>query len=35
MPGRDYRYIEINRELRKLHPNGLSEVIDGLPSYRQ
>ncbi len=29
-PDRDYRYVEINRELRKLHPGVLREVIDGL-----
>ncbi|MDX3809866.1 MAG: recombinase family protein, partial [Bosea sp. (in: a-proteobacteria)] len=29
-PDRDYRYVEINRELRKLHPDILREVIDGL-----
>lgn len=29
-PDRDYRYIEINRELRKLHPELLREVINGL-----
>ncbi len=29
-PERDYRYVEINRELRKLHPAILREVIDGL-----
>ncbi len=29
-PGRDYRYMKINRELRKLHPDVLREVIDGL-----
>lgn len=29
-PERDYRYVEINRELRKLHPTILSEVLDGL-----
>lgn len=29
-PERDYRYIEINRELRKLHPEILREVVDGL-----
>ncbi len=30
MPDRDYRYIEINRELRLLHPDILREVLDGL-----
>lgn len=29
-PERDYRYVEINRELRRLHPGILSEVIGGL-----
>lgn len=29
-PERDYRYVEINRELRRLHPGILSEVISGL-----
>lgn len=29
-PDRDYRYVEINRELRKLHPGVLREVLDGL-----
>ena len=29
-PDRDYRYVEINRELRKLHPEVLREVLDGL-----
>lgn len=29
-PKRDYRYIEINRELRKLYPDVVREVIDGL-----
>lgn len=29
-PDRDYRYVEINRELRKLHPGILSELLDGL-----
>lgn len=29
-PDRDYRYVEINRELRKLHPEILREVLDGL-----
>jgi hypothetical protein len=31
-PDRDYRYIEINRELRKLHPHVLDDVLDGLKS---
>ncbi len=29
-PDRDYRYVEINRELRKLHPDIVREVLDGL-----
>ncbi|MUZ65617.1 recombinase family protein [Agrobacterium vitis] len=29
-PDRDYRYVEVNRELRKLHPGVLREVLDGL-----
>lgn len=29
-PDRDYRYVEINRELRKLHPDILRDVLDGL-----
>lgn len=29
-PDRDYRYVEINRELRKLHPDILRELLDGL-----
>ncbi len=29
-PDRDYRYVEINRELRRLHPGILREVLDGL-----
>jgi hypothetical protein len=28
-PDRDYRYVEINRELRKLHPEIFREVLDG------
>lgn len=31
-PDRDYRYIEINRSLRLLHPDVLQEVLDGLRS---
>lgn len=31
-PDRNYRYIETNRELRKMHPAILREVIDGLCS---
>lgn len=29
-PDRDYRYVEINRELRELHPDILRKVLDGL-----
>lgn len=29
-PDRDYRYVATNRELRKLHPGVLSEVLDSL-----
>ncbi|APT32987.1 hypothetical protein MCBMB27_03696 [Methylobacterium phyllosphaerae] len=29
-PGRDYRYLEINRRLRDLHPGVVDEVIAGL-----
>lgn len=29
-PDRDYSYVEINRELRRLHPDILREVLDGL-----
>ncbi|WP_454859316.1 recombinase family protein [Rhizobium binxianense] len=29
-PDRDYRYVEINRELRKFHPEALSEVMGAL-----
>lgn len=29
-PDRDYRYVEINRKLRKLHPDILREVLAGL-----
>ncbi|MBX4898753.1 recombinase family protein [Rhizobium bangladeshense] len=31
-PDRDYRYVEINRELRKLHPAVLDEVMGALKS---
>lgn len=31
-PGRDYRYVEINKRLRKLHPSIVSEAIDALNS---
>ena len=29
-PEHDYRYLEINRELRRLHPNVVSEAIEGI-----
>ncbi len=29
-PDRDYRYVAINRALRKLHPDVLRQVLDGL-----
>lgn len=29
-PRRDYRYIEINRALRALHPGVVAEILDGL-----
>jgi DNA invertase Pin-like site-specific DNA recombinase len=29
-PRRDYRYVEINRGLRRMHPGVVSEIIDGL-----
>jgi hypothetical protein len=29
-PGRDYRYVEINRALRRLHPDVVTGVIDGI-----
>jgi len=29
-PDRDYRYVEINRELRQLHPGIVRDVLDGL-----
>lgn len=31
-PARDYRYIEINRSLRQLHPAVLRQVLEGLRS---
>lgn len=31
-PDRDYRYIEINRSLRRLHPAVLHEVLEGMRS---
>ncbi|MBB4406403.1 DNA invertase Pin-like site-specific DNA recombinase [Agrobacterium tumefaciens] len=30
VPDRDYRYLEINRALRRMHPLVLQEVIDGI-----
>ena len=33
-PRRDYRYIEINRQLRRLHPEILAEVESGFGMYR-
>ncbi|MDB5710365.1 MAG: serine recombinase [Sphingomonas bacterium] len=32
-PERDYRYVQINRALRKLHPDVLRKVVDGLRSF--
>ncbi|RJF85537.1 recombinase family protein [Sphingomonas cavernae] len=32
VPNRDYRYLEINRKLRELHPTVVTEVIGGLRS---
>ena len=29
-PRRDYRYIEINRELRQIHPEVVAEVLNGI-----
>ncbi|MFN3077267.1 MAG: recombinase family protein [Alphaproteobacteria bacterium] len=29
-PGRDYRYIEINRQLRRLHPEAVARMIAGI-----
>ncbi|EQB00604.1 hypothetical protein L286_17625 [Sphingobium sp. HDIP04] len=29
-PDRDYRYVQVNRDLRKLHPEILRQVLDGL-----
>lgn len=29
-PRRDYRYIEINRELRRMHPQVIGSIVDGL-----
>jgi len=31
-PRRDYRYVEINRHLRALHPNVVAEILDELQS---
>lgn len=30
MPDRDYRYVQVNRELRKLHPEIVRQVLDGV-----
>jgi hypothetical protein len=32
-PDRDYRYVEINREIREMHPGIYQAVIDGLRSH--
>ncbi|ENN89534.1 site-specific recombinase [Rhizobium freirei PRF 81] len=32
VPDHDYRYLEINRALRRMHPDLLSEIIQGLQS---
>ena len=32
IPDHDYRYLEINRALRRMYPHILSQVIDGLQS---
>ncbi|MBX3582842.1 MAG: recombinase family protein [Rhizobiaceae bacterium] len=29
-PDRDYRYIEINRALRRLHPDVIAQIVDGV-----
>lgn len=29
-PERDYRYVKVNRDLRKLHPSVVRDVLDGL-----
>jgi DNA invertase Pin-like site-specific DNA recombinase len=29
-PGRDYRYVEINRALRRMHPQIVTDMIDGI-----
>lgn len=31
-PDRDYRYVEINRALRRLHPGVIASVIEGIKS---
>lgn len=31
-PAHDYRYVEINRELRRLHPRVIGEVLEGIRS---
>lgn len=31
-PAHDYRYIEVNRELRRLHPRVVGEVLEGIRS---
>src|SRR3546814_2924240 len=33
-PDRDYRYVEINRALRRMHPELFSQVLDGLRQAR-
>lgn len=30
VPDRDYRYLEINRQLRRLHPRVSAEILDGI-----
>ncbi|MGR6431046.1 recombinase family protein [Rhizobium sp. PAMB 3174] len=32
LPGRDYRYLEINRALRRMYPGLMAEVIEGIQS---
>src|SRR5690606_13399306 len=29
-PAHDYRYVEVNRELRRLHPRIVGEVLEGI-----
>ena len=29
-PNRDYRYIEINQLLRRMHPQAVTDVVDGI-----